>query len=463
MLVRLFFVAGPDRGRAVSLGVFPIVIGRGRDTDTCLNDPYVSRAHCRIELRGTNLTLVDLQSASGTFVNDERINEKVLQVGDVIRVGDTQLRLEEDIADQATLVPTEPVVRRLDEPMPLDASPPVRKSAPPARKPLPPVPAPAAPAPPPSPPPPVPVPEKPAAPAKAEQPGALPPNVGDLSGHVLAHFRIGPILARGNSGIVFQATDLRANRQVALKVLRPEFSKDPTAVQRFIRSMKTVLSLRHPNLVTLYGAGKRGPYCWIAMEYIDGESLTSIIKRIGVAGMLDWKKAYWVAVHIGRALQFAHEHSIIHRNLTPQNVIVQHKGKVARLGDLMLAKAYEGSCMDELTRPGEILGDVRYVPPERTMGTADLDNRSDLYSLGALVYALLTGRPPFEGGSLVETLMLIREGKVAPPKQYQLAIPDAFQAVVMRLLAKRPEDRFQTAEKLLEELERVGMFQGLID
>src|SRR6266540_4454899 len=292
MLVRLFVVAGPDRGRAVSLNVFPIVIGRGRDTDTCLNDPYVSRAHCRIELRGTDLTLVDLQSASGTFVNDERISEHVLQIGDVIHVGDTQLRLEEDIADQATLVPTEPVVRRPDEPTPIGASPPARKTAPPPRKTVPPVPAPAAPAPPPPAlPTPAPVSEKPAPPATAE-PAALPANLGDLGGHVLAHFRIGHALAKGNSGIVFQATDLRANRQVALKVLRPEFSKDPTAVQRFISSMKTVLSLRHPNLVTLYGAGKKGPYCWIAMEYIDGESLTAILKRIGVAGMLDWKKAY---------------------------------------------------------------------------------------------------------------------------------------------------------------------------
>jgi len=440
MIVRLLVLAGPDRGRAVSMSVFPIVIGRGRDTDTCLNDPYVSRAHCRIELRGTDLTLVALTKNSGTFINDERISEHVLRLGDIIRIGDTHLRLEEDLADQATLVPPDVRPRRLGEegPSPIASAPPARTTAPPP------------------------------APAKTPPPAAsdslaLPAALGELGGHVLAHFRIGTALAKGSSGIVFQAQDVRSHRQVALKVLRPEFAKDPTAVQRFIRSMKTVLPLRHPNLVTLYGAGKKGPYCWVAMEYVDGESLTSIIRRIGVAGMLDWKKAYWVAVHLGRALQFAHEHGIIHRNLTPQNVIVQHKGKVARLGDLMLAKAYEGSCMDELTRPGEILGDVRYMPPERTLGPTDLDGRSDLYSLGALVYALLTGRPPFEGGSLIETLMLIREGTVAPPKQSQLAIPDAFQAVVMRLLAKRPEDRFQTAEKLLEELEHVGMFQGLID
>src|SRR5262245_42245335 len=125
MLVRLLVIAGPDRGRAVSLSVFPIVIGRGRDTDTCLNDPYVSRAHARIEMRGTDLTLVALTSSSGTFVNDERISERILHLGDVIRIGDTQLRLEEDIADQTTLVPPDIRPRRSapEGPSPIELAP----------------------------------------------------------------------------------------------------------------------------------------------------------------------------------------------------------------------------------------------------------------------------------------------------------------------------------------------------
>lgn len=452
MIVQLMIIAGPDRGRAVPMKFYPINIGRGRESDTALSDPYVSRAHCRIELRGTDLTLVDLGSISGTFVNDARVREHVLHMGDVIRVGDTQFRLEDDMADQATLVPPDAVTRRpdRDEPLPIAAAPPARKMSPPAA-----------------------APERPTAlkkpplpktppPAAAELP-VLPGNrLGELVGTVLAHFRIGPALAKGTSGIVFQAQDQRNDRQVALKVLRAEFARDPVAVQRFIRSMKTVLPLRHPNLVTLYGAGKKGPYCWVAMEYVDGESLTAIIRRIGVVGMLDWKKAYWVAVHVGRALAFAHSQHIIHRNLTPQNVMVQEKDKVARLGDLMLAKAFEGCNEEDITQPGEILGDVRYMPPERTGGTADLDGRSDIYSLGALVYALLTGKPPFEGSSLVQTLLLIREGKLVPPRQYQLSIPDPFQMVVLRMLARDPEDRFQTAEQLLKELERVGKFQGLL-
>src|SRR4051812_43694545 len=102
MIVQLRVIAGPDRGRTVPMELFPMRIGRGRESDTGLTDPYVSRAHCRLELRKTDLTLVDLGSSGGTFVNDERVSERVLRLGDVIRVGDTQILLEEDIADQAT-------------------------------------------------------------------------------------------------------------------------------------------------------------------------------------------------------------------------------------------------------------------------------------------------------------------------------------------------------------------------
>src|SRR5205807_7499218 len=129
--------------------------------------------------------------------------------------------------------------------------------------------------------------------------------LADLVGQTLAHFHMEAAIARGQSGMVFKAGDKREERTVALKVLWPEFSKNEEEMQRFVRAMKTVLPLRHANLVTLYGAGKAGNYCWIAMEYVDGESLTQVIQRIGAAGMLDWRNALRVAVHVARALEFA--------------------------------------------------------------------------------------------------------------------------------------------------------------
>src|SRR5262249_47160190 len=153
------------------------------------------------------------------------------------------------------------------------------------------------------------------------------------------------------------------NRPVALKVLLPEFSSDEDDMQRFIRAIKTMLPLEHPNLVKLYGAGKTGQSCWVAMEYIAGENLQQVIDRIGVAGMLDWRHAFRVAVDVARALEHAHGESIIHRNVTPTNILRDATSKTCKLGDLMLAKALEGAMAKQITQPGQIIGDVAYMSP----------------------------------------------------------------------------------------------------
>ena len=189
----------------------------------------------------------------------------------------------------------------------------------------------------------------------------------------LAHYEIGPVIGKGRVGMVFHATDTKDDRPVALKVLLPEFSKNEEEMQRFIRGMKTMLPLRHPNLVTPYAAGKTGTHCWVAMEYIAGENLTQVIERIGVAGMLDWKHAFRAAVHVGRALEYAHGEGIVHRNVTPTNILRDATSKTVKLGDLMLAKALEGTASEQITRPGELVGDVEYMSPERTRGTDEVD------------------------------------------------------------------------------------------
>src|SRR5262249_33532415 len=149
-----------------------------------------------------------------------------------------------------------------------------------------------------------------------------------------------------------------------------------------------------------------------------------------------------------------------HRNITPPNILVQTSDKRTLLGDLMLAKALEGSLAQQITRPGEIVGDLAYMSPERTAGTADVDGRSDIYSLGATIYARLTGRPPCMGASLPETVQKIRQVEPVKPKKYQLSIPDLFEGTVMKMLAKRPEERFQTPAELLGELDKVAKYSG---
>src|SRR5262249_55444602 len=144
-----------------------------------------------------------------------------------------------------------------------------------------------------------------------------------LSGQKLGRYDIGPVIGKGSSSMVFQADDTENNQSLAFKVLLPEFARDEEQKQRFIRGMKTALPLRHPNLISVYAAGKTGPYCWVAMEFIAGENMAQVIDRIGVAGMLDWRYGFKVAVHVGRALAYAASQHIIHRNVTPTNIMLQ--------------------------------------------------------------------------------------------------------------------------------------------
>jgi serine/threonine protein kinase len=402
MTRRLLVTAGPDKGRAFELKPGEaLLLGRSQATQTRLTDPRVSRVHCEVQVEDQRAVVVDSNSAGGTLVNGQRVTQHTLRPGDVIHVGDTQLRFEDDAAAEQTTLAPQPA-RASGEPLAV------------------------------------------------------------LTGQTLAHFEVGPAVAKGQSATIFRARDTKDGKDVALKVLRPEFSRDDEEMQRFVRAIKTVLPLRHPNLVALYGAGKTGPHCWMAMEYVEGESLTQVIQRIGVAGMLDWRNALRVAVHVGRALDYAHGQQIIHRNVAPPNILVRSEDKVAKLGDLMLAKALDGVLAQQVTRPGELIGDVNYMSPERTRSSTDgVDGRSDIFSLGATVYALLTGRPPFADGSLVETIAKVRKAEPEKPKKFQMAIPDLFEGTVLKMLARRPEDRHQTAAELVKDLERVAKYQGV--
>jgi serine/threonine-protein kinase len=196
------------------------------------------------------------------------------------------------------------------------------------------------------------------------------------------------------------------------------------------------------------------------MEYVEGQSLAQLAQRAGAAGALDWRQALRVATHLAWALEYAHGRQVIHRNLTPMNVLVRGRDRVAKLGDLMLAKALDGAHAVNLTDEGDLLGDLNYLSPERTYPGAGVDERSDLFSLGAMLYALLTGRPPFADASPIETIKKLREANVERPKSFQRAVPDPLEAIVLKLLARRPEHRYQSATALLGDLERLAPAQG---
>ena len=414
--MQLVIISGPDKGRTFPLKQGEaLLVGRSQTTPTRLSDPHVSRVHCEVQLQGKQVAIKDAKSAAGTFVNGQRTTEQILQPGDIIRIGETELRLEGTRGAEAETVLPDPAA---------------------AAKGV----------------------KKPAAGAAA---GELVGKLADLAGKSLSHYELDRVLATGQTGVVFLARDTKDDEIVALKVLKPEFSQNEEEMQRFVRGMKTMLPVRHPNLVAIYNAGKTGPYCWIAMEYVEGESLTQVMKRIGYGGRLDWIHAFRVAVHVGRALEFAHSRHIIHRNILPQNIMIRNSDKLTKLGDLMLAKALEGTLAQQVTRPGELIGDVHYMAPERTREGVKIDGRSDIYGLGATTYALLTGRPPFEGESLVEIITKLRQEQPEKPKKFQLSIPDMLEGIVLKMLAKRPEERYQQASDLLADLEKVAKFQGV--
>jgi serine/threonine-protein kinase len=407
MAAQLEVIEGPDRGRVFPLSEGQTLqIGRGPSSDTRLCDPCVSRLHCQVVAHNGTLVLTDLGSAGGTRVDGTAVDQCRLQGGEVIAIGETRLRVQlESMHESHT------VIRKLPE-----VTPPPRK---------------------------------------------LPDNVLELTGARLDRFDVGALLARGHSSVVYQAADTRDRQAVALKVLLPEFTCRDADLQRVQRALKAVQPLRHPNLVSVLDHGKTHLFCWIAMELVEGESLRQVIQRIGTANILDWRHALRVAVHVGRALDFAHQQGIIHRNVTPPNILIRKTDNLAKLGDLMLAKALEGEQGEQITRRGELVGDLAYMAPERTYGNAPVDGRSDIYGLGATVYAMLTGKPPCQGATQFETIVQIRQATPCSPRTIQLSVPEPFERTVMRMLAKDPQQRQQSAAELLGELDAIAKAHGL--
>jgi len=403
----LVIIGGPDRGRSFQIEEGQtLVIGRSQTSDTQINDPRVSRVHCRVVVDGGTITLLDNDSAGGTFMNGNKVSRQELDTGDTFSVGDTTMRYQLD----ANIPDEQPTIA------PVAASTPTPQAA---------------------------------------------PQLADLVGETFAHYRLDKILAKGNTGMIFKAQDTEQDRVVAVKVLTPDANHSDEQRDRFVRAMKTMLPIKHDHLVSLYHAGKTGPFCWAAMQYIDGESLTELISRMGIEGMLDWRETWRIGVQIGRALDAAYEQKIIHRNVTPTNIMRRHADRACLLADLMLAKALEGNFSQQITAPGQLIGEVPYMAPERTRDADPVDTRSDIYGLGATLYALMAGRPPFESSSLPELVRMVREDTPTPPKEFQLSINEKFQDAVARMLAKNPSDRYQTPTELLRDLERIGRFNNL--
>ncbi len=277
-----------------------------------------------------------------------------------------------------------------------------------------------------------------------------------MVGRTLGHYRVVDRLGSGGMGEVYRAEDLRLGRTIALKVLPAEVAADPQRLQRFEREARAVAALTHPHIVTLHSIEEAEGVRFLTMELVEGQTLD---RRIQPGGMPVGEVLRHGAA-LASALEVAHRHGIVHRDLKPGNVMIADDGQ-AKILDFGLAKALHGETADDsgdgqtLTATGSVLGTVPYMPPEQLQGLP-AEPRSDLFSLGVVLYEMATGRHPFRRGASADTLSAILRDDAVPVERLRPELPGGFGRIVRRLLEKEPSRRYQTAADLALDLEEVG-------
>jgi eukaryotic-like serine/threonine-protein kinase len=262
-------------------------------------------------------------------------------------------------------------------------------------------------------------------------------------------YHLGRLLGAGGMGEVYLAEHMLLKRPCAVKLIRAGCATNPRALERFEREVRLTATLSHPNIVEIYDYGRAedGTYYYV-MEYLSGLSLTELVDRHGV---LSPGRVVYLLRQVCEALGEAHAAGLIHRDLKPSNIFAARRGgtgDVAKLLDFGLVLSRAGSDSAHLSGEGKVLGTPLYMSPEQVRGGRELDGRSDLYSLGAVAYYLLTGRPPFDGEDGIGVMIAHAHDPVAPPSRGRADVPEDLEGVVLRCLTKDPAERFPDAERL---------------
>jgi serine/threonine protein kinase len=265
-----------------------------------------------------------------------------------------------------------------------------------------------------------------------------------------ADYELGQVLGAGGMGTVYRAVQMSLEKTVAVKVLKPRAGPDPDSIDRFVAEAKAVARMRHPNIVGIQGLGRfpDGSY-FLVMDFVEGGDLA---RRL-TAGPLSVSEAAAIVVQVADALEHAHRRGIVHRDLKPSNVLIDADGR-AMVVDFGLAKRVDAD--PSLTDPDRIVGSPRYMAPEQADSRWGLVGpRTDIHGLGVLLYALLSGRAPYEGAGAIEVMTRVASPEPPPPIG-RPDVPEAMAAIVARCLSKRPEDRFGSAREVAEALRSVG-------
>jgi serine/threonine-protein kinase len=276
--------------------------------------------------------------------------------------------------------------------------------------------------------------------AGAENAGPLPAEFGK--------FELLEEIGRGGMGVVFRARQRDLNRIVALKMILSSRLAADDDVQRFYREARAAGSLRHPQIVGIHEVGQIHGQHFFAMDYIAGSSLAAVT----TGGPVDPERAARILAGVARAVQFLHEHGIVHRDLKPSNILLDEAG-TAHVSDFGLAKVFGDP--GERTQTGAILGTPGYMSPEQAAGKiGDVSSRSDVYSLGAILYEMLTGRPPFREDNPLNTILQVLESEPTFPRQLNAGVPHELERVCLKCLEKDPARRYSSAAAVADELER---------
>ena len=267
----------------------------------------------------------------------------------------------------------------------------------------------------------------------------------DASLDKIGRYEVGELVGEGAMARVYRARDPEIDRSVAIKLLKDELCVDKEYVNRFLREARAAGAISHPNIVTIFDVGRLGETPYITMEFLDEKSLEDVLTD---HTKLTIKQVISIGIQLARALDHAHRRGIVHRDVKPGNILVMEKGQTVKITDFGIARLDSSDDLQK-TNAGTILGTPRYMSPEQAAGLA-VDGRSDLFSLGAILYELLTGKKAFDSNNVATLVFQIMHKDPPPIRTLEPHVPIGIQRIVAKLLAKRPDHRFQTGAELAD-------------
>jgi pSer/pThr/pTyr-binding forkhead associated (FHA) protein/tRNA A-37 threonylcarbamoyl transferase component Bud32 len=396
-----------------------ISLGRASENHAVITDSTISRVHCYFTHGKDGYTVEDNESSNGTFVNGKPVHESVqIRNGDLVRMGSLKFQFKTAESDMKMAVQTQPL--DTSKLICTQCSAVIRGSDLENNK---------------------------CRTVKGKTYCRSCTKKLGLVGLEFQGYEVQAILGRGAIGTVYKANQLSLERMVALKLLHPSLTSQEVAVKRFLREARTGAKLHHPNIVSLFDQGSQEGRYFIAMEYVDGKTLSQIL---AVEGPFKQARAAYVFKAIAEALGYAHEAEIVHRDIKPANIMITHEG-IPKLTDLGLAKSLADSEM-QVTAAGMVVGTPGYISPEQVMDWDGIDHRVDIFALGASLYYTVTCNAPFVGKSPIETLKKTTTDVPTDPCEINSKLTEGFTRVIYKALEKDPKNRYQNCLDMADAL-----------